>query len=434
MLLPGAQYPGNLVRTVNKPKLKLLYHGDDAQARTGFGTVARHILTALHNTGLYDIHHLAINHHGDFVDTKEIPWQRTPAKLLNPADPHGNEMFIQALIKGDYDVVLVNNDVYVTQIVAKTVGQVLRDKMNAKKKVPKFIYYYPVDCHVLSNAGDFVRLVDVPVCYTDHGREETLLTCPEVKDRLIQIPHGVNTDVFRPLPLEVRKQIKKQMLGADPDTFVVINVNRNSSRKQIQYSMLAFREFHKLVPNSKMYIHTAIQDQGGDLILAINDLGLDPKKDIIFPVGYSPANGVPDDTLNGFYNMADMFLTTHLGEGFGLTVGEAMAAGIPIIVPDNTAMPQLAGTSEERGYMYPCRDLITIDNSGYRKKGYIEDIVVKMMQCYTNKEETQKKVVAAREWTLKHQWKDIGQKWVELVAKTIASRPTAQQTKIGTMV
>jgi glycosyltransferase involved in cell wall biosynthesis len=173
-----------------------------------------------------------------------------------------------------------------------------------------------------------------------------------------------------------------------------------------------------------MYIHSAVLDQGGDLMLAVQELGLNPREDIAFPINYSPANGVPDETLNAFYNMGDLFLTTHLGEGWGLSITEAMGAGIPVLVPDNTCMRQLCGENEERGYIYPCNDQIWVDNSGYRLKGNIPDIVSKMMECYNHRGE---KVQAARDWTTTLTWKDIGKKWVELFDKVLVTKQQEQQ-------
>jgi len=354
-----------------------------------------------------------------------------PAKLLNPNDPHGMQMFLRTVAKNDYDLVWILNDTYVMPPIAKDLAQILHDKSTKQRKVPKIIYYFPVDCHVPKVATDFLRLVDVPVCYTHHGKAEALITLPELESKLLEVPHGVDTKAFHPLPKEVKNAAKQQLLKADPDTFIVINVNRNSTRKQIQYSLLAFREFKKRVPNSKMYIHTAVQDQGGDLMVAIGDLGLSPKDDIIFPVGYSPANPVPDETLNAIYNMGDLFLTTHLGEGWGLTVTEAMGAGTPVLVPCNTSMPQIVGENQERGWMYPCNDQAWIDNSGFRPKGVIPDIVDKMVEIYEDKNRDAK-IAKAREWAVEHNWKTIGKRWVEIF--DMASKKPAVQKIVGDMI
>jgi glycosyltransferase involved in cell wall biosynthesis len=399
-------------------KIKVLAWGDSAIAGTGFGVVARHVLQCIHSTGRYEIHQLAINHHGDFTDDKEIPWQMQPARLLDPKDPHGMKMFLRTVAKSDYDIIWILNDVYVLNEITAEFNKVIQEKRAQKKKVPVVVYYYPVDCHVPLDGSSFMPLADILVCYTDHGKAETLKSWPQLANKIAQIPHGVDSHIYHPLdPVKV-KEFKNKLLRTTDDTYLVLNVNRNSTRKQIQYSILAFKEFKKKVPNAVMYVHAASMDQGGDLRRAVIDLGLNPTKDVIFPINFSPANPVSPATLNMIYNMADMFLTTHLGEGWGLTITEAMAAGTPVVAPNNTCMPQQLGVNSERGYMYPCNDMIWIDPSGYRPKGLIPDIVEQMIEVYrAGTKATNPKVQAAMRWAQAHDWKHLHSSWTDIFNK-----------------
>lgn len=398
-------------------KLKCLCWSDAATAGTGFGVVSKYILSALHETGKYEIHHLAINFHGDFVDRQQVPWQVQPARLLDPRDPHGMQMFRRTLQQTDYDIVWVLNDLYVTHEIADVVASTKQRARSKGLKPPIFIYYYPVDCSVKAEGSGFLHACDVPVAYTHHGREETLKLIPDLKGRLFQIPHGVNSKVFHPEPKEIREKWRQQYVGAKPDTKVVVAVNRNNTRKQLPYSFLAFREFKKYYPNSIMYCHTAMRDQGGDLSKVLDALSFSAERDIIFPAKYSATNPVPDALLNQMYNIGDLFLTTHLGEGWGLTVTEAMAAGTPVVAPNNTCMPQQLGDNSERGYMYPCKDLLCIDNSGFRKKGLIPDIVKAMVDAVEMSKEENHKIIAAREWAMQHDWEHVVKDWVNLFQK-----------------
>lgn len=131
-------------------KIQVLAWVDSPVAGTGFGTVAKHVLTALHNSGRFEIDQLAINYHGDFVDKKEVPWQLSPAKLLDPRDPHGIKMFQRAMQHKLYDLVWICNDLFVTHEVREFIPQVRAFYKSKKVKPPVFLYYYPVDCHVPS--------------------------------------------------------------------------------------------------------------------------------------------------------------------------------------------------------------------------------------------------------------------------------------------
>lgn len=403
-------------------KIKILCWSDSPAVSTGFGVVSKNVINALQKTGKYDIHQLAINHDGRFVDDDIVPWQIQPAKLLDPQDPYGNQMFINSIVKGDYDIVWILNDNYVTHGIAKTLGEIRKTKVKEGKKVPTVVYYYPVDCQVIPEGGGMLREADILVAYTKHGYNETLKALPEQANKIHKIPHGVDSKVFHPIDSKKVTKLRKQYLNVDKDKYVITNINRNTSRKQLPYTFLAFKEFRKKVPNSLLYVHAAFHDQGGDLLLAARDLGFNLKEDIIFPVNYGPGNSVSEEALNGLYNSADMYLSTHLGEGWGLTISEAMAAGTPVVVPNNTCMPQLIGEDESRGYMYECKDKAWIDNSGFRVKGNLEDIVAKMHECYKdgNKYKSSK-VKAARAWAEEHDWSNVCKEWIALF-DSIANR------------
>ena len=54
--------------------------------------------------------------------------------------------------------------------------------------------------------------------------------------------------------------------------------------------------------------------------------------------------GNPDkETLVGIYNAADILIAPSLYEGFGLTILEAMACGIPVITSNKSSLPEVAG-------------------------------------------------------------------------------------------
>jgi glycosyltransferase involved in cell wall biosynthesis len=400
-------------------KRKVLCWSDAPTAGTGFGVVAKHVIGALYETGKYDIDHLAINFHGEFVDKEECPWNLQPARLLDPDDPHGMKMFFRTLLRKDYDIVWVCNDLFVTAKITDMIPKIKERARARGVKPPVFIYYYPVDCKVKPEATGFLKQVDIPVCYTGHGREETLATCPELADNLEQIPHGVDTSIYKKCDPNEVAIWKHQYFGVSPLTTVVVSVNRNTQRKQIPYSIMAFKEFRKHCPDSIMYIHASKVDQGGDMMNVLRDLNFDVKTDVIFPARYSPAHPAPLEIMNRLYNCGDIFLTTHLGEGWGLTVTEAMAAGVPVVAPRNTSMPQQLGEKSERGYMYECKDVAWIDNSGFREKGLLPDIVNQMVKAWNdNRMNTiNPKVIKARTWAEEHDWKEIGKKWIELFSK-----------------
>ena len=52
---------------------------------------------------------------------------------------------------------------------------------------------------------------------------------------------------------------------------------------------------------------------------------------------------VRDDQLRALYRRASLYIHPSLYEGFGLTVLEAMASGVPVITSNMSSLPEVAG-------------------------------------------------------------------------------------------
>ncbi len=59
--------------------------------------------------------------------------------------------------------------------------------------------------------------------------------------------------------------------------------------------------------------------------------------DIIY-MGY-----IPDEDLPYIFNAADVYVYPSFYEGFGLTILEAMACGVPVIASNNSSLPEVVG-------------------------------------------------------------------------------------------
>jgi glycosyltransferase involved in cell wall biosynthesis len=154
-----------------------------------------------------------------------------------------------------------------------------------------------------------------------------------------------------------------------------------------------------------------------DLGAALHHLGPQVQGRVRFPANFQVASGFPEKSLNELYNSADCYLTTHNGEGFGLTQVEAMAAGVPVVVPDNTVTPEIIGL--DRGYVYPCQEEIFIDSSGYRKTGRIEDVLQKVVQCGLERGSPQQvdMLRRARKFAIELSWRNIWLQWNALLER-----------------
>jgi glycosyltransferase involved in cell wall biosynthesis len=400
---------------------KVLCWSDSVLSSSGFGTVSKHVLKALYDTGEYEIDQLAINHSATFYDNNEVPYCIVPARLENPEDLFGKQMFVNSLLRKEYDIVLIINDTYVVEEVSQHIPEVRKLKKTHGKKQFDLVYYFPVD-HPgeVTHDSAMIDMADRAVAYNKFGADAVESTGRHVTDIS---PHGVDARAFHPIPQEERKAFRKQTWHADDDTFVLINVNRNTLRKDVAKTILAFSEFKKLVPKSMLYLNMRMIDGSAnymlDLIACIKELNLDHKKDVIFPTKFNPMEGFPINVLNQFYSSADAYITTHLGEGWGLTVVEAMAAGCPVIAPKNTSMPEILG--DNRGYLYECKEKIFIDSAGYRPTGRLEDILEQMKLCYDHWKSgsmaRKSKIARSRRWAEEHSWDIVTKSWVQLFSE-----------------
>jgi glycosyltransferase involved in cell wall biosynthesis len=216
---------------------------------------------------------------------------------------------------------------------------------------------------------------------------------------------------------------KKYFKVEDDNTFIWLNVNRNGLRKNIPQTIQAFAEFKRnICSNSLLYLHTARIDglyNGGiqiDLEIAIRESGLIYGEDVIIPENLTPINGIPDENMNQIYNCANGFITTTLGEGFGLSAFCSMAAGTPVLVPNNSSHPEIVGLENERGYMYPCKEKIMLEGSGYRLMGHTSDIVDCMKQLWEEKGTAQQqvKITKGKIYCMINDWSRITKQWISL--------------------
>jgi glycosyltransferase involved in cell wall biosynthesis len=399
-------------------KKRLLYFGDSPKSKTGFGVVAKNILGSLTEDFKIDI--IGINQlDADvlFASDWGAPYRIIPPLLDNPRDPYGTKLFLQYL-KNDYDIVFVQNDLYVIQAVATGLAE-YRKRDN--KTV--FVLYFPVDS-VYQQPVSAMNSFDYLVCYSQFGKQilenntdfnNTSARIDTSNIRVIEI--GVDTNTFKPLPNRDRLR-KKYLRLSDPETYVVMSINRNSKRKNLVQTILAFNEYHRHVPNSILYLHTAIRDAGAghldvvDLDIPIRQLGLTDH--IIFPPNHCPGAGISELKLNELYNCADMFLSTSLAEGWGCTSLEAMAAGIPVVLPDHTTTPEIL--ADNRGYIYPCTDRVMVDSLGLRSAPRTGDIVGVMLEVYRQRNTVIQQGVThrAREYTESLSWTNQNTKWLDL--------------------
>jgi D-inositol-3-phosphate glycosyltransferase len=137
---------------------------------------------------------------------------------------------------------------------------------------------------------------------------------PAVWGKGVVIPPGVD-DVFRHPP---PREEARRRLGVPPEAFLFLLAVRPDPGKNVASAFGAFRAL-RLAQGPRMRLLIAGQE-------------LPPAA---LPEGASCAGAVPHAGMPEFFSAADAVLCPSRYESFGLVPLEAMAAGVPVILPDS---------------------------------------------------------------------------------------------------
>jgi len=256
--------------------------------------------------------------------------------------------------------------------------------------------------------------------------------------RTIRIPHGVDLKAFKPLP-ETKKTGLKQRLGVEDKEFIVLSVMRN---KGLQKNFPALFHAWKMLLESHdelkkegvlLCLTDPIEPEGMRLDLLRDRIGLKDNIQFIWGIPSSDLSSIKmtfEGNPSGFlhnanynfsqaqmsklYNIADVHVISSCGESFNLPSLEAMACGIPIIMPNNTTGPELTNNGKN-GLLAECKlDVTTplISDISYVDPKSLADCLEKM---YLDKKLRERCSRNAREFVKEFNWSKINNKWIKTV-------------------
>ena len=332
----------------------------DYNTFTGFATVSKNLVKHFkeHFGDKMEMDIVAVNYFGDdYNDGKNI--RIISAKNKDIAkDDFGRYVFMRSLKDKEYDMVFILQDLGVIVPTIKLLKEIRDEKRLKKQTVFKSIFYFPVDFTLTPNLAMGLDFFDALVTFTEYGKSNVLRLSPKVKDKLHVIPHGNSNSDFYPLPDEEKKAFRKEYFGKNADKFIITNVNRNQSRKDIPTTIFGFMEYwEEYDKNAFLYLHMNPKDpMGWHLRTILAQTPLREGEHFMLPPEDDYSKGATVEKLNKIYNASDVYLSTSTGEGWGLTVTEAMGTKLPILVPDHTSIGEIINHGD-RGYalktLYP---------------------------------------------------------------------------------
>lgn len=311
-------------------KTKVLWCGD-VVAMTGFSRVTENVICRLKDD--FDIVVLGNNWWGDPCPQQK-EYVMYPSSNRFQTAPFGEQRIREIVEREKPDVVFTINDMWIIN----TQYEQIKDLH--QRGDFKFVGYAPMDSYGWTGClADTANNWDAIVSYTEFGAYEFVrggITKP-----IAVIPHGVTPGQFYPKD----KSACRKTLGLSDTDFIVFNGNRNQFRKRIDITIQGFAKFAVNKPDTKLYLHMGLKDQGWEIMQIFGremaKVGLDPNGRIIMT---TPTDGPPNvsvEALNDIYNAVDVGVNTCKGEGWGLVNFEHAACGIAQIVPDHTSCKEI---------------------------------------------------------------------------------------------
>jgi len=410
-------------------KIRVLFYGDFLQS-TGFGNVAMNLLKRLDKTGKFQFEVLAINYDGSPINNPDNRYYGFKDMVIHPAvnllkghtDFMGTNKLVDMIRDHKFDVLFVLQDVF-NMLKYKNLISEVRSVTGVK-----YVLYFPVDGKIRKDWVEYgMKIPDKAITYTDFGIEEVAKVDDEFAKTLEALPHGFDRDTFFPIEEEERKNVRKLFFKTeDDDEFIITNVNRNQPRKDMVRCIRMFDKFVNENPEIKtrLYLHCRPEDTHGINLplFATEYCSKETVEKISFPqVEIMAGDGFSDDVMRQLYCASDLVVSTTLGEGFGLSIGEAMSCGTPVMMPRNTAITDQIGDNEERGYLVNSGSddnlwhLNVQDNNVLRPLTDVNEGAKKLKHIFDNRDERLGKAKKALVWVKELDWDKIASRFEEIL-------------------
>lgn len=335
---------------MSEQKVKLLALCDAPDKDSGFARVARNLLKRWAARGAvvdcWGIGHVGWPHGCEYIN-KMFPagntWN-TPGMLSE---------FLTTLRDGGYTHVWVMQDMF---MLLQSDFPEQFQKICHNGNITS-VYYFPVDAPLEKEWVPVAAAFDVRVAYTEYGRRELQRAAAKLERELevVVIPHGVDTSLYQPVPPERRAFLRDKLYKPawpPAGSFVMMNVSQHQRRKDVTRSLEILRGLIDATVPARLVMHMVRRTEleGVDLECYAQQLGFKYGREWGHHTAFFPPNGkLTEETLAKYYANTDLFLSTTLGEGWGLPGMEALACGCPIALPAHTACAEIMTTLSRHG-------------------------------------------------------------------------------------
>lgn len=330
--------------------MRLLVFGH--HSHTGFGVVTDNLARRFVAAGV-DVRVLAVNHRGEPIEGP-LAGRIWPANMFGHS--HGGNISAAAIDGSFWDRFGAPWKPDAVLVVADMSGLMAHVGASAGippawQTVPVF-HYCPIEGDNLPIGWRGVWERIRPVAMSEYGRG---IIANHVGHDVPMIYHGVDTDTFHPVSMAnpvthegkrlATKEAVKAAFGLDPARKVILRTDRNVLRKFYDRMFAAAPAVLAANPDTDILLHCNPLEQM-DTQPLVEEIGRLPREfipRIKLTNAHDTFRGLSTESLVALMNAADLYWSTTGGEGFGLTLAESLACGVPVVATGWAAEREVVG-------------------------------------------------------------------------------------------
>ena len=316
-----------------------------ANQGTGYARSAAHIVNYLADQPDTEVVYYAFQNYKEqaikdrFIDPRI---RFVDAIELDPVSPKGfgDAGIVPTFAQEKPDILFIYNDISVCESILKILGTI-------STQVVLFLdLVYPWED---TQRFEYLRQ-RVDLCYvlTQSWKDHMVGDLGWDSDKIVPFHLGVDFEKID----TIDSKIAKKKIGFEPDDFIVLNLNRNSYRKQWCTTIKAWIKFwidNNMNKKIKLFIGCLlVTDDGYDIgeLIRIECMkhNLDPNVVMVENIFINPMPLTATDAyINLLYAACDVGVNTCCGEGYGLISLEHAFHGKPQIVPGIPSVKEVVG-------------------------------------------------------------------------------------------